>query len=106
MPLRSSLQTDMATCMHKFNTELQGVDSRVSDIETKMAKYATTINDQTDASQKHDDEKDWVKVKLVDIEDRSRRNNLKIRVVPESVQQVDLRKHVQDMFKAILQDLT
>ena len=39
-------------------------------------------------------------------EDRSRRNNLKIRGIPESVQQGDLRDCTTTLFKDILPELT
>lgn len=67
------------------------MESRVDHIETKMGGGCHHINDLVDASGWKDYEMEWVKAKLADIEDRSRRNNLKLRGVPEAVQQADLK---------------
>lgn len=79
---------------------------KVSQIENKMGKYATTINDLVDANESNEDELDAIKAKMVDIEDRSRRNNIKIRGIPEYVQQQDLRKYVSQMFNTIMPDMS
>lgn len=73
--LRSSLQADMLSCVHKFGVELQATTSRVDHIKTKMQEFSTTIKDLVDAQDNREDEMETVKAKLVDIEDRSRRNN-------------------------------
>lgn len=47
-----------------------------------------------------------IKAKLADIEDRSRRNNVKIRGIPESVQQQDLCKYVTQLFITVMPDMS
>lgn len=81
--LRCSLQADMMVCMHTYKKELRAVESRVEQIENKMGEFVTTINDLLDASKEKAEETEWVK--LADIDDRSRRNNLKTRGLHESV---------------------
>lgn len=93
----------MATFMHRFNRDIQEIGSRVDHIETKMEEYATTINDLVDAHGKREADTDWLKAKLA--EDRSRRNNLKIRGIPESLQQSDLCLYATAMFKALIPSL-
>lgn len=39
-----------------------------------------------DAQEEKDEEMDWIKAKLADLEDCSRRNNVKIRGILESIQ--------------------
>lgn len=43
---------------------------------------------------------------MADMEDRNRRNNLKIRGIPETVEQGDLLEYATTLFKEILPDLT
>ncbi|CAH2219535.1 Hypothetical predicted protein, partial [Pelobates cultripes] len=50
---------------------------------------------------KLEDEQTRLTIKLVDLEDRSRRNNIRGRGVPESVSGVDLPGYLQQLFKAI-----
>lgn len=43
----------------------------------------------------------WMKDNIADLEDRSRRNNLKIRGIPKSVPSAQLPQYAQDLFSAI-----
>lgn len=86
---RSSLHADMLSCVHKFGVKLRET-SRVDHKETKMEEFAITINDLVDAHDPNEEEMDAIKVKLADIEDRSRKMNFKIREAPETVQQSEL----------------
>lgn len=61
----------------------------------------TTVNAYKDQS----DDTDWIKAKLADLEDRSRRNNVKLRGVPESVPPADLQKYTGDMIAKFLPEL-
>lgn len=64
------------------------------------------MNDLVDAHDEREGENEWIKAKLADMEDRPRRNNLKIRGIPESVQQSDLSLYAATMFKSLLPSLT
>lgn len=96
----------MIACMHKFSTELRSVSDKVTHIEHRMGEYATTINDLVDANEAKEDDIEGIKAKMADIEDRSRKNNVKIRGVPKTVKQQDLRDYVTQLFTAILPDLS
>lgn len=102
LSLRSSLQSDLMDCMHKFNTSIQAVETRVKHIEQKMGEYAVTINDLVDSHEEKEGDTEWLKAKIADIEDRNRRNNLKIRGIPETIQQADLRTYASSLFKSLL----
>lgn len=104
--LRSTIQADMMNCMHRFSGELSAVEARIEHVENKMGDFASTINDLVDANEDREEESAWIKNKIADIEDRSWRNNLKIRGIPESVQTSELRAYVTDLFTAVLPDLT
>lgn len=90
LSLRSTIQTDTALCMHRFNRDIQVVGNRVDHIKVKLGEYADTINYLVDAFDENEGENEWIKAKLADMEDRSKSNNLKIRGIPESMQQTDL----------------
>lgn len=77
----------MMACVNKFGKEIQSVSARVDHVETKMGEFASTINNLIDAYDTKEEKMEAVKAKIADIEDRSRRNNLKIRGVPKSIQQ-------------------
>lgn len=48
-----------------------------------MGEFEDTFNTMVEAHNDHDDEISWLKAKVADLEDRSIRNNLKIRWIPE-----------------------
>lgn len=54
MSLRSSLQADMMSCMHKFNKVLKEVETRVAHIENKMGEFAIPINDLVEYTEEKD----------------------------------------------------
>lgn len=47
----------------------------------------------------------WIKVKLADLEDHSKRNNVKLRGVPKSVPPTDLHKYASDMIATLLPEV-
>lgn len=47
-----------------------------------------------------------LQLKMADLEDRSRQNNLKIRGVPETVKSTDLIPYLQQLFLKLIPDLT
>lgn len=67
-----------------------------------MEESTTTVNYPVDTYDEVKDEQSWIKTKLADLEDRSRRTNVKLRGIPESVLPADLQKYASDLMHAIL----
>lgn len=76
------------------------MDHRVNTIETGMTE-CTTVNDLIDTYEEVKEEQEWVLAKLADLEDHSRRNNVKF---PESILPTDLPKYTKDLIHTILPD--
>lgn len=104
--LRSSLHADMMECMKGFKTDVHELGDRVDHVEQKMGEYAASYNSLVDAHNDQSDEVTWLKAKVVDLEDRWRRKNLKLRGVPESTLSVHLQQSAQDLMKAFLPELS
>lgn len=85
LSLQASLMLNISAMINNFASEMQGMGERVQHIEHKMDDCTSTVNDLIDAYKEQADDTDWIKAKLADLEDRSRRNNVKLRGVPESV---------------------
>lgn len=83
--LRSTLHSDILALTRQFRSKTFTVDDRVSHVEEKIGEFASTFNELVDAHNDRDDEMMEMKIKLADLEDRSRRNNIKIRGIPETV---------------------
>lgn len=71
-----------------------------------MDEYSTTVNDLMDAYKEQTEDTMWVKAKLADLEDCSRRNNIKLRGVPESVTLNELQKFAGDLIATLLPEVS
>lgn len=71
--------------MHNFSTEISFLGERVTNIEQKLGEVTSSFNDLVDDQNEEAEDIEWMKAKISDLEDRSRRNNLKIRGIPESI---------------------
>lgn len=67
-----------------------------------MGEFATTVNELVDGHYEHTEEMWWLKDKMADLEDRSHRNNLKLRGVPKTVSAPKLIIYIQEFLKALL----
>lgn len=83
MSLQSSLQAHMLSFMHNFGHSITVMQDRISHVETNISDITTTVNDIIDTQESHMQDNKWIKDKLADLEDRSRR--IKNRDSPESV---------------------
>lgn len=70
--------------------------------ENKIAEFSEAHNGLVDAHNKLEDDFKKLATKLADIEDRNRRNNVKIRCIPESVTGPDLIPYIQQMLTALI----
>lgn len=80
----------MSQLKSELKAELHQVGSRVTHVESKMAEYAESFNDIVDAHNAREEDIDWIKAKVAELEDDSRHNNLQIRGIPETVTQESL----------------
>lgn len=76
-----------------------------------MGNYSTSFNSLVDVHNTHTGELTWIKDKIADLENRSRRNNIKIRGMTESVPPQQLQQYALTLFSSMppalsAQDLT
>lgn len=61
-----------------------------------------SYNSLVDAHNDQSKEVTWLKGKVADFKDRSRKNNIKLRGIPESTQPAQLQEYAHDLMKAFL----
>lgn len=103
--LHSSLHTDISSMLSAFKSEMIHVHNRMDRIEHQMSAMTVTVNDLVDVHDHTRDEHRWIRAKMVDLEDRSRRNNVKIRGILEAVVPADLNTYARKMISLLLPDL-
>lgn len=89
-------------CMRNFKDEVGKLGGSVDNVEKKMGEYATSYNSLVDAHNEQSDELTWLKEKVANLEDRSHRNNMKLRGIPESIQPTQLQQYAQEFMLAYL----
>ncbi|CAH2283846.1 Hypothetical predicted protein [Pelobates cultripes] len=70
--------------------------------ELKMTGLVTAHNDLTDHMQSFSQQITDMEIKIMDAEDRARRNNLRLKGIPETVTQAELSPYVRDLFKTLI----
>lgn len=94
---RENLQTDFRHMMSEFKMDIQALVTRTEHIETKMAEFAASHNSLIDSHTVLEEEVHRLTNKFLDLEDRSRRNNIRLRGVPESIAPDQLNNFLTDL---------
>lgn len=100
--LRGALQHDMACFMKQTTTEIEAIGERVVHIENKLGDYAQAHNEVVDAHKELIEDICNIKMKMVDLEDCSRRKKVKFTGIPEMIPLADLRPFLQKMIAELL----
>lgn len=104
LTVQSTIHSEIANMMQHFHSDISYMGNRVTNIETKMGEITSSFNDMVDTQGEEIEDTDWMKAKIADLEDRSRRNNVKIRGIPESIQQFDLRDYFTHLLLTFIPD--
>lgn len=106
LSLRQTLYTDLSTAVSSLSLTVNQHDQAITQMDAKMGDLFSAHNDLVDGFADHEDELQIINLKLADLEDRSRRNNIKFRNIPESIQQSDLVQFLQSLMRALSPDLS
>lgn len=96
----------MTTGINHCQREVQTIGGRVDHIEMKMIEYISSFNTLVDDHSNKSEEIAWLKRSVADFKDRSRRNNIKIRGIPETIPATQLLPYTQALFSTLLPALS
>ncbi|CAH2225898.1 Hypothetical predicted protein [Pelobates cultripes] len=99
--LRSSMKEDLQLAVNDIRREVHEVGSRLNALEEKTDDLCLANDGILERVHKLEEEQMHLTVKLADLEDRSCRNNIRVRGVPETILGADLPVYLQQLFKAI-----
>lgn len=91
--LHNSIQAYIASLIHQFKEEMCEIGTKVSCTEYRICEFATTFNELVDAHNERDEYIEWLMVKIVNLEDHSRQNNVKMNGITETVHSTNLRDY-------------
>lgn len=85
LSLRASLHADIVSGVTQCQADVPAMGDRIYHIEATMGEYSTSFNKPVDAHSGHKEAIAWIKDKIANLEDQSRRNKIKIGGMPEAV---------------------
>ncbi|CAH2223283.1 Hypothetical predicted protein [Pelobates cultripes] len=99
--LRTSMRTDFQAAVSDLRKDLLEVGTRVNVLEEKTDELCQANDAIVSKLQQLEKDNRRLTEKMADLEDRSRRNNIRVRGVPEKVTQEDLPSYLLRLFQAI-----
>ncbi|CAH2315893.1 Hypothetical predicted protein [Pelobates cultripes] len=103
--LRATIKADFHRIDGDLRKEIASVGERTSHLENKTEELCTAHNEVVDKLQKLAEENYTLKLKLADLEDRSRRQNIRFRGIPDVVSQDALSAYILSICRSLVPDL-
>uniref|UniRef100_A0A8C5PN13 Uncharacterized protein n=1 Tax=Leptobrachium leishanense TaxID=445787 RepID=A0A8C5PN13_9ANUR len=100
--LRATIQTDLKEALQELRRDVQDLGERTDSLEAKTDDLCLAHNDLVDRHIALQSAHDAMATKLADLEDRSRRNNVRIRGIPEAVNPADLQPYILELFQILV----
>ncbi|CAH2283407.1 Hypothetical predicted protein, partial [Pelobates cultripes] len=103
--LRATITADFHRINGDLRKEISNIGDRTSNLENKTDELCVAHNEVVDKIQKLSEENSSLKSKLADMEDRSRRQNVRFRGIPDDISQDALPAHILSICKALVPGL-
>lgn len=104
--LKQTLYSDFLTAVSFLASVVHQQDKCILHVENKVSDLLIAHYDMIDTCTEHEDELQIINLKLADLEDRSRWNNIKFCNIPESVQQSEIVHFLQSLLHTPVPELT
>ncbi|CAH2321016.1 Hypothetical predicted protein [Pelobates cultripes] len=104
--LKSALFSDLQRIAADIRADIQVIGDRTAHLEENTEGILTAHNELADAHTALENKVKYLEGKIADNEDRDRRNNIRIRGIPENVSPQDLTHYVQKLFKSLIPSMT
>lgn len=102
--LRVSLHRDIM--ISQIRREVDDMGDRIHHVANKMGDFAVAHNELVDTHNETEDVLKAIKAKIADLEDRTRRNNVKFRGVAENILPAEPRNHIKQLIATLLPEDT
>lgn len=100
--VKCALQKDIKQMSEDLRKDIHEIGERTAHLEEQMSEFVEAHNDLADSHTKVQAEADRLADKVADLEDRSRRNNLRFRGIPEEVNPQELEQYILQLIAAIM----
>lgn len=106
LSLQIGLQNELCTSISYLANRMDDIDNRTEHLENQITEVVKVHDEMVDVHEEHAEQISKLQLKVADLEDHSRRNNLKIRGVPKAVKPNDLIPYLQQLFLKTIPNLT
>lgn len=103
-PLRTSVESFQMTLAAQATT-IGGIETSMSDHSIRISQLEQDVADMQKGMESIQEENDELKAKVEDLESRSRRQNVRVVGLPESIEGKDARDFMTKLFSSLLGDL-
>uniref|UniRef100_A0A8C5M2A8 Uncharacterized protein n=1 Tax=Leptobrachium leishanense TaxID=445787 RepID=A0A8C5M2A8_9ANUR len=100
--LRTTIQEDFRAITANLHQEIRDLGERADALETKTDELCLAHNDLVDAYKELKSTHESLLLKVTDLEDRSRRNNIRVRGIPETIKPGDLTAYMRTLMRTLL----
>lgn len=102
LSLKNDLQAELCNSVSALQVQVEQLEGRMDITEQKVRECVSAHNVLVDSYQERDADIQRLKNKVTDLEDRSRRNNLKFRGIPETIIPPELSQYLLQLLKTLL----
>lgn len=106
LSLKQKLYNDLSTAVSSLSVSVQQNDQRINTLEARVSDLYMAHNELVDVVTDHQDELQLIQLKIADLEDRSRRNNIKFLNIPELIKPSELTKFLQSVMRTLIPEVT
>ncbi|CAH2319718.1 Hypothetical predicted protein [Pelobates cultripes] len=103
--LRSTIRKDFLQIDSELRKEITTLGERTSHLENKSDELCVAHNEVVDKLQKLSEDNNMLQLKLADLEDRSRRQNVRFRGIPDDISHDALPAYILSICKILVPDL-
>ncbi|CAH2219788.1 Hypothetical predicted protein [Pelobates cultripes] len=103
--LRTTITADFHPIDGDLRREISSLDDRTSHLENRTEELCIAHNEVVDKIKKLSEEYETLKLKVADMEDRSRRQNVRFRSIPDDVFHDALPAYILSICKALVPGL-
>ncbi|CAH2301001.1 Hypothetical predicted protein, partial [Pelobates cultripes] len=103
--LRSTIRKDFLQIDSELRKEISTLGDRTSHLENKSDELCVAHNEVVDKLQKLSEDNNTLQLKLADLEDRSRRQNVRFRGIPDDISHDALPAFILSICKSLVPDL-
>lgn len=106
LSLQKDLRNELPASTYSLHSRIDPVEERTDKLEKIITEHMAAYNDVAEVQDHHTEEIRYLWAKMADLEDRSRRNNIKFRGIPETIKPPELLQYLQKLFLKLLPRLT